>query len=136
MSDFQLKVGNSCEELVVNILRSKGYWVYRTVVKTNGQPVDIIAAKGTINGETIYLMDAKHVREENPSFPFSRIEPNQWASLDYAKNFAGLKNLGFAVLFERTKDVYWLSYDLAKTLNDNGVKSVKLTALKKLEEVI
>ena len=136
MGTKQMKVGNSCEELVVKILREKGYWVYNLPLKTSGQPVDIIAATGTENGEIIYLLDAKHVREEEPSFPLNRIEPNQWASLDYAKNFAGLKNLGFAILFERTKDVYWLSYELAITLYKGGAKSVKLTALRKFTEVI
>ena len=136
MSDKQLQIGNTCEKIVVDMLRAKKYWIYRTPLKTNGQPIDIIAAKGNETGQIIYLMDAKHVREQEPSFPFSRIEPNQWASLDYAKNFAGLNNLGFAILFERTGDVYWLKYDLAKTLKDNGIKSVKLTALPRFEEVI
>lgn len=136
MSGIQLQIGNSCEKTIVDMLRTKGYWVYNLPLKTNGQPVDIIAAKGTENGETIYLMDAKHVREQEPSFPFKRIESNQWSSLDYAKNFAKLKNLGFAILFERTGDVYWLKYELAKSLNDSGVKSVKLDILPKFKEVI
>lgn len=136
MGKEQLLVGKTCEEIVVNMLRSKHYWVYRTPLKTNGQPIDIIAAKGLENKEVIYLLDAKHVREQEPSFAFSRIEPNQWASLDYAQNFAKLSNLGFAILFERTGDVYWLSYQLAKSLKDSGVKSVKLTVLPRFMEVI
>lgn len=131
-----IKIGNTCERQVVEILRKRGYWVYNLPLKTGGQPVDVIGAKNNNNRDIIVLLDAKHVREESPSFPLVRVEPNQWASMGYMKNFAGLKNIGFAILFERTEEVYWLSYEFALDLKESGFKSVNLKSLPLFEEIL
>ncbi len=128
-----IKIGSDCEKEVSSILRKHKYWVYRCPVKTGGQPMDIIAAK-TNKITYFWLIDAKHVREENPSFTLSRIEPNQWATMDFARNFAGLQNLGFAIKFDRTGKIYWLSYDNALKLKNEDIKSINLSMLEEFEK--
>lgn len=127
-----IKIGSACENLVAKILRENGYWVYITPLKTSGQPMDIIAAKK----HYFIILDAKHVRENEPSFKLSRIEPNQEAVMDYCRNFAHLENIGFAILFERTQEVYWLSYDRVLALKEQGAKSVNLRFLPTFKETL
>lgn len=117
---------------VAELLRKNGYWVYITPLKVTGQPMDIIAAKK----HYFFILDAKHVREENPSFPLSRIEPNQWAVMSYCHDFAHIDNIGFAILFERTGEIYWLNYETVFKLKDQGVKSINLRFLPLFQETI
>ena len=134
---LQLKVGNATEKFIAKTLKGYGYWVYNMPVKTSGQPCDLVAVKGEGNGYyKAWLIDAKHVRENEVSFPFSRIEPNQFASMNYALNFAKINNVGFAIFFERDKHLYWLSYELVKQLQGEGAKSVNMAKLETLEEVL
>ena len=126
----QLQVGNDAEKYVKEIFKKYGYWAYNTPKSKDGsQPVDIIAMKANIN----WLVDVKHVREDEISFPFSRIEPNQLTCMDYAKNFANLKLLGFVIVFERINKCVYLPYIRFLTLKEQGRKSVNANELYDLE---
>lgn len=119
----QLNVGNESEIEIGKFFKSKGYWAYITPKKFSGQPVDIIAAKEN----EIWLVDAKHLRKEDKSFPFSRIEPNQRFTMDYARKLAKIKNLGFCICSEICQEkIFYLSYDKLIELEEKGRKSAKL----------
>lgn len=132
MNSVQLTVGNKTEQNVVNILRKNRYWVYNCPKKLGGQPVDIIALKDNIN----ILVDAKHVEKEKVSFSFDRIEPNQITSLMYARDYAGIKNLGFAIEFERTGEIMWFPFKFYEELVKDGFKSIKMSQMALFEEVL
>lgn len=131
-------VGNKTERTVSHIFRKNGYWVYNCPKsQTGAQPFDLIAIKGGEN-YIIWFVDGKHVRHNEVSFPLSRIEPNQLASMEYASGFANIstENMGFAIQFERTGNFYWLCYkDVLESLKNNE-KSVNLNKLRLLEEVL
>lgn len=132
MNSKQLTVGNESEITIEEFLRQKHYYVYVTPKKVGGQPVDIIALKNDTN----WLLDAKHVREEECSFTFNRIEPNQIVSLDYAYNWAGIENRGFAIIFDRDSSIRYLSYQKWLEMDKNGLKSVNLNELPLLEDIV
>lgn len=138
MSSKQIKVGNECENLVINNLRKKGYWAYLCPKNNNGgQPIDIIAAKND-KIYKIWFMDAKHVREQTSSFAFARIEPNQISSFMYLTDFANIeqKYMGFAIYFEKMQKLLWLPFeDYVKMFNE-GKKSVNYNDLSLFDEVI
>lgn len=125
-------VGKKTEKDVCKIFREHGYWVYNIPSKTYGQPFDIVAAKET----TIWLTDGKHVRGENVSFDISRIEPNQWASMQYAIDYAKLKNVGFVIDFERTNTLYYLPFTKCQELKKQNIKSINLKYLDTFEDKI
>lgn len=126
----QLQVGNDTEKMVKEIFKKYGYWAYNTPKSRDGsQPVDIIAIKENIN----WLIDAKHVDARDVSFPFSRIEANQLTCMDYAKNFSKIKNLGFAIYFERMNICVFMHYDKYLELKSKGKKSVNVSELFDLE---
>ena len=126
----QLQVGNDAERYVKEIFKKYGYWAYNTPkAKDGSQPVDIIALKGQLN----WLVDVKHVRGKDISFAFSRIEANQLTCMDYAKNFAGVQNLGFAIVFERLNNCRYLPYEHYLEFKRMGRKSVNANELPSLE---
>lgn len=131
-----INIGNKTEKNTVSIFRSHNYWVYNTPHKTNGQPVDIICVRGC--PDIVWLLDAKHLDSSSASFPFSRIEPNQETTLLYASEFAKLskERLGFAIEWDRTKEVYFLSYRQYEEEKRNAKNSVKIEELPTLEERI
>lgn len=138
MNSTQLIVGNSTEKLVSALFRQKGYWVLN--VPKNGlgsQPVDIVAIKGG-SVYNVYLVDAKHVRENEVSFKFDRVEANQITSMCYARDYAKLdkNNLGFAILFEREQKLMYLPLETFLERQKQGLKSIKMEELKELEEII
>ena len=131
-------IGNKTEKTASSIFREKGYWVYNCPKSANGaQPFDLIAVKG---GEKymVWFIDGKHIRKNEVSFPLERIEPNQWASMEYANGFAkvSVENMGFAIQFERTGILYWLSYKEALEMLKNNIKSINYSKLRELEEAI
>ena len=122
----QLNVGNEAEDYIAKFFKSKGYWAYITPKKFNGQPIDIIAIKG----QDAWLVDAKHLRKEDKSFPFSRIEPNQRNSMEYAKKFANITNVGFCICWDICPEkVFFLSYDKLIEIEEKGRKSAKIEEL-------
>ena len=133
--ELQLKLGSATEKFIAKTLRNFGYWVYNMPMKTSGQPCDIFAAKG---GKTVlvWLIDGKHVRTDEVSFTFARVEPNQISSMRYATEFAKLTNVGFCVFFDRDKKLRWLSFDKFTTMQKDGAKSVNMSELEFFEEVL
>lgn len=134
----QLKNGNRDEKLICELFKNKGYWAHNFAKSSSGsQPVDIIAVKGNILRDEVWLLDVKNVREQECSFPFKRIEPNQLACFKYARSFANIQRLGFAICFERADlKPFWLSYDKYLELNEKGQKSVNLSDLEPLEDLL
>lgn len=146
MGQKQNKIGSICERLIAKHIFKKGYWVYDTPKGVGGQPVDLIIAKG----DTIWLLDAKHLELYDKSFPFSRVEPNQRTSMRMAKIHANIKNLGFIIYWEDSDNIlnlpseaeidpnrlFFLSYDKLIELENEGLKSVKLENLSKLGEIL
>lgn len=131
-------VGNKTEKTASSIFREHGYWVYNCPKsQTGSQPFDLIAIRGGDN-YIVWFVDGKHVRPNDASFKLERIEPNQWASMEYAHGFAkvNVHNMGFAIQFERTGEFYWLSYENALELVKNNEKSINLNKLRLLEEVL
>ena len=133
-SGKQLAVGNATEEYVVHLLKTRHYWVYPTAKKVGGQPVDLICGKDT----QIWLIDVKHVRSEDCSFTLSRIEPNEWTTMQYAAEWANIEksHMGFSIQFDRTMTVYWLGYEKALEMAENDEKSINLNRLIPIEEVL
>jgi len=132
MGKKQIEVGNRTETKVAEVFKKNGYWAYICPKHNGGQPVDIIALKNNTN----WLVDAKHVRAEESSFPFSRIEPNQFMSLDYVTNFANIQNTGFGVYFERDMKVYYLDYKKCLEMAKKGLKSINMKDMPLLEDII
>lgn len=118
----QLKIGNNTEDNTSSFFRQKGFWVHKMPKTQNGQSVDMIA----IREKFFMVFDAKHVRKEDISFTFSRIESNQETSMDYMKNFAKIPSdrLGFVIHFERLEEYKFLPYDTYLDLKSQGVKSI------------
>ena len=134
---LQDKLGKATEKLVCKTLKKYGYWCYNIPKKTNGQPCDIVAIKG--KGQKIFLVwliDAKHIRNEDVSFTFDRIEANQITSMSYARDFSNIDNLGFAIFFDRDKQLHWLPFEIYEELAKSGVKSVNMHNLALFTEVL
>ena len=132
------RIGNKTEKTASSILRERGYWVYNCPKTSSGsQPFDLIAIKGG-KQYLVWLIDGKHVRSNEVSFVLNRIEPNQWASMNYAINFAHInpETVGFVIEFERTGEFYWLPYTKTLNMKENGLKSVNLKELKTFEETL
>lgn len=134
MNCKQLKNGNRDENIVINLFKNHKYWAHNFAKDSSGaQPVDVIAIKENCN----WLVDVKNVRKEDVSFPFSRIEPNQKTCMDFARNWARIKNLGFVICFERSNlKPLFLSYDKYLEMSEKGLKSVKMTDLEELEGLL
>lgn len=130
--------GKKAERLICTYLRNNGYWVHDTGRANSGsQPMDIIAVKGNAFSDLchVMLLDAKYIRREEASFPFSRIEPNQLTSFDYACHFAGMSEecLGFGIVSERNEaDIRFLPMSQLNDLREVGKKSANLEELSPL----
>jgi Holliday junction resolvase-like predicted endonuclease len=129
----QLNVGNEAEKEVAEFFKKKGYWAYITPKKFNGQPVDIIAGKDNI----LWLVDAKHLRKQDKSFDFSRIESNQRSTMKYAKEYANNQNVGFCVCWENCPEkIFFLHYDKLIEIEEKGRKSAKFEEMEDFECVL
>ena len=136
--ELQIKLGTATEKFTCKTLRSFGYWVYNIPMKTTGQPCDIVAIKGTggKNSFLVWLIDGKHVRGEEVSFTFARIEPNQISAMSYAHDFAKINNIGFVVFFDRDKQLRWFPFEEYKKMLEMGAKSVNMNNLELFTEVL
>lgn len=133
MSEIQRKLGDKSENYVANWFKAHKYWAYILPKKIGGQPFDIIAARL----DKVWFADVKHLEEGKKSFTFDRIEPNQRTSMQYARNFCLIKNIGFIIQAEIDPSrLFWLSYDRFVEEEQNGAKSVKLETLEDMEELI
>lgn len=126
----QNQIGHKTETEVANFFNNYNYWAFIIPKGINGQPFDIIARR---RNET-WFIDAKHLEAGCVSFPFSRIEPNQITSMQYAKCIAEIKdNMGFVI--KQENNFYFMSYDYYLNHKDSS-KSVKLSDLPKLDNLI
>ena len=133
---LQDKLGKATEKLVCKTFKKYGYWCYNIPKKTNGQPCDIVAAKKGGKTFLVWLVDAKHIETEKVSFTFDRIESNQITSMRYARDFSKLENLGFAIFFDRDKQLHWLPFEIYEELAKKGIKSVNMGNLTLFTEVL
>lgn len=136
LSKEQRDVGDAAEELVAQWFKSKGFWAFVVPKKTNGQPCDIIAGKGVEHKDAVFFVDAKHLRIEDKSFTFGRVEANQMTAMRLME-LKGLKKKGFVIISEIDPSrALFLSYDRFIEETQKGSKSVKLESLEDMEEII
>ncbi len=133
--ELQIKLGTATEKFIAKTLKNYGYWVYNMPKKTNGQPCDIVAIKGG-NSFLAWLIDGKHVRDEEVSFSFNRIEANQISSMNYAHNYAKINNIGFCIFFDRDKQLRWFPFEKYLDMYNKGFKSVNMNDLELFTEVL
>ena len=136
-TQLQDKLGRATEKFVCKTFKRYGYWCYNIPKKTNGQPCDIVAIKG--KGKKVFLVwlvDAKHIRNEEVSFTFDRIESNQVTSMSYARDFSNIDNLGFAIFFDRDKQLRWLPFEMYEKMFKDGAKSVNMNNLELFTELL
>ena len=136
MGKKSLEVGNTSEKKLTQIFKDNGFWAHRLAKADNGsQPFDIIAVKKNI----IWMVDSKHTREENASFPFSDIQPNQIVAMDYAIRFADVNSgrVGFVIFFERDAlSPRFLPYSLYCQMTNIGKKSVTYDGLMPFDQAL
>lgn len=138
MMTNNLKVGTETETKVVNEFAKRNYWAYNFPRNKNGQqPVDVLAIRFT-NGSKIWFIDAKHVRTQEVSFSFDRIEDDQLTSMWYVTEIAKFPkdNVGFVIEFDRLGALYWLPYEKYLEMDKNGKKSVNYKELELFLEVL
>ena len=92
------KNGKKGEETVVDFFSERHFWVHLVKRGPSGsQPLDIIA----IRQNESWLVDAKYISAGKCGrFSFEDIQPNQVESMHYARDYAGIDNLGFVLVFE------------------------------------
>lgn len=134
MGKKQNDLGKETEEEIAEFFNSFDYWVYVMPKKINGQPFDIIARREN----DVWFVDAKHLRKDEASFAFNRIEPNQITSMSYANNVANIyDNMGFIIIWDRTPGkFYYFPYEQFKEMRSKGEKSVKFEKLLDLERIL
>lgn len=93
------------QDYVAKSLYDKGFWVYQTINKHSGQPVDIIACKNNIT----YVFEVKHC--SNDYFQFNRIEDNQKLSLERYK-YCGNEYSYFAIYYEKYDCLVFIKSDI------------------------
>lgn len=107
--------GTAFEKEFAQILSEHGFWVHRMQDNHNGQPFDIIAAKG---GRT-FVIDCKDCH--SGAFQLSRIEENQRLAMmlwEQTGNKSGLFSIRF-----RDK-IYIMEFRKLRFLERNGVKQI------------
>ncbi len=107
--------GTAFEREFAELLSAEGFWAHCLQDKANGQPFDVLAARG---GRT-YAFDCKDCMTRR--FALSRIEENQhnamklWAETG---NQAGM----FAIRFSGR--IYLVPHRMLEILKENGTKSI------------
>lgn len=117
------KIGNSFEERLSWLLFKKGFWVHRFAQNADGQPTDILAARG---GNS-YLIDCK-VCSDN-TFAISRMEENQKHSMDLW--FRRGNGSGWFALELNNGEIYMIRHmiliSFSKSLTLEDIKEVGYT---------
>lgn len=116
------KLGNKFEKELSEILYGSGYWVHLLNQNKNGQPADIIAVKNT----KAYLIDAKECTRE--IFPLKRMEYNQELSMGL---WIECGNITPYFALKARNEVYMVSYDSIKDLEEKGKKQLNLEDMNK-----
>lgn len=125
--------GENGENLVAKVMVGLGFWTH--LIQRNrqgGQPFDVVACKGGLR-ETVWLLDAKYVNA-GATFRFDDVQPNQIESMRYASSFAGISNIGFAIVFRDLSESAWfLPYDRFMAMRADGKLSVNAKDLSELD---
>jgi hypothetical protein len=133
----QNDAGTKAEVAVRDFFAERRYWSFLIPKSRDGQPFDLIARKDSKNYKDIWFIDAKHLEENKVSFAFSRIEPNQISSMEYAKYFCGIDDqMGFVVMWERDENLYYFSFDDFLRISEEGRKSIKIEEMQNFSELI
>lgn len=132
MAKGQNIFGELSETSILDIFKKHKYWAFQIPKTPKGQPFDIIACRDN----KYFFIDSKHLETNKASFALERIEPNQITSMQYARQYANVKNLGFIINWERDEQFYFFSYDKFEELKKNNAISVKIETLPKVEEVL
>lgn len=136
MGKKQNETGHKAELIVYEFFHEKKYWTFLIPKSIGGQPFDIIARKDNNDLIDIWFIDAKHLEADKVSFPFDRIEPNQETSMGYSNVICGInKNMGFAIVWDRTQEIYFFSYREYLEMKNNNQKSVKIENLEVLKNL-
>ena len=128
--------GNKGEDIVCKWLREKRYWAHLTKRSATGaQPVDIIA----IRFDCHLLCDAKYVSEgKKGRFSFDDIQPDQITSMRYARDYSGIEELGFCIVFEGCENeprfMPLKVYEALIGANEKSVKMEELPTMAEMEE--
>lgn len=122
MGLFQEKIGASTEKRLLEMLRKRGFWALFIPSAMGGQPFDIVAAKDNL----IYVLEVKNVKK-GKRFPLSRVEDNQWTSMEYVYKFAHCKNIGIAIYWNADEYVSVMPYRKLLAISKNGDKSFGLS---------
>ena len=97
------------------LLFKNGFWAHLLQDNRNGQPFDVIAAKG---GKT-YVFDCKDC--QTGIFPLSRIEENQWSAMKLWAETGNLPGM-FAVNVQGL--IYVVPCRVLEILKESGNKSI------------
>ena len=136
MATKQNEVGTKTEEYVRDWFKARGFWAALFPKSQNGQPCDIVAAKGVDGKDLVLFVDAKHMESRDKSFAFTRVESNQRTAFRLLQ-LRGVKNIGFAIQSEIDPSrLLFLSFDKYIEMEGMGLKSVELATLEDMEEVI
>ena len=116
------KLGNDFEQELCEILEDHGFWAHNFANRKNGQPADIIAAKGRL----AFLIDAKVCTYD--VFRLSRMEENQRYAMD---RWIDCENGSPYFALKTTNCVYMVTYDMLKTLEADGKKQLNILDIKR-----
>lgn len=109
------KIGNDTELIIAKLFKEYGYWCHIFNSNYAGQPVDLVAIKNY----KVWLCDVKHC--DKPYFLLSRVEPNQWDTMQYAKE-CGIKRVGVIAYYNN--EAFYIDYNALKRLKDENIKRV------------
>ena len=109
------KLGNSFERDFCLIASEYGFWAHRLQDNKNGQPADVIIAKGNQSA----LVDCKVC--ENNVFPLIRMEENQ---INAMKKWLYCGNAYAAFALKLDDDIRIIDYETLMKLRNLGTKSL------------
>lgn len=110
------RAGTAFERDFAALLSGNGFWVHLFQDNRNGQPCDVVAARG---GHT-YLFDCKDCQRD--SFLLRRMEENQYNAM-HLFELAGNSRGKFAIRFPGG-EIYLVDYWQLGVLRDKGVKRI------------
>lgn len=109
------KLGNSFERDFCLIASEYGFWAHRLQDNKNGQPADVIIAKGNQSA----LVDCKVC--DNNVFPLIRMEENQ---INAMRKWLHCGNIYAAFALKLNDDIRMIDYETLMKLRNLGTKSL------------
>ncbi|MBA2215221.1 Holliday junction resolvase RecU [Sellimonas intestinalis] len=107
--------GTAFEKEFAQLLSEEGFWAHCLKDNANGQPFDVIAAKG---GRS-YVFDCKDCQTDR--FVLSRIEENQHHAM---KLWAATGNQQGMFVIRFSGRIYLVPHRMLEILQENGTKSI------------